>query len=193
MNLLSVKKNEGARPRIRELFRAADEAGAARIAAEERIEQLEGKRAELEASLPELGEAIKDREYDWRHCQARQEVGEATPEDVAAAEKALADATARLAAAKGKAEAMEDMIAEARNKIPSLKMAEETALKRPWEAISETMEPAVQEAAEILRRYYVSELNRFRFGISADIFLRRVVPLGEAVSIAQDLEQEYRA
>jgi chromosome segregation ATPase len=192
MKLRAVKKNDDARARIRELFRQADETKAARVAGEERIEQLERKRADLEASVPGLEKAVKDAEYDWRLSQARQEVGEAAAEDVATAEKAIDGATARLAEAKGKAEAMESLLAEAQNKLPSLKLAEGTALRRPWEAISEGMEPAVQEAAEVLRRFYVAELYRFHFGISADIFYRRIVPLGDAVTIAAELEQEYR-
>jgi chromosome segregation ATPase len=192
MKLRAVKKNDDARVRIQELFEAADEARAAREACEERIERLESARAELEASIPGLETVIKDAEYDWRLFQARQEVGEATPEDVATAEKAIDGATARLAEAKGKAEAMEDLLAEAQNSLPSLKLAEEAALRRPWEAISATMEPTVQEAVEVLRRYYVSELYRFRFGIAADVFLRRTIPLGDAVTIAAELEKEYR-
>lgn len=180
------------RVRIRELFEARDAAKAAHVAAEERIEQLERKRAELEASLLGLETAVKDREYDWRLSQVRLDVGEATPEAVATAEKAFDDADVLLKEAKGKLGAMEDMIADAQNQLPSLKLAEEAAARRPWDAISEQMGPDVQEAAAVIRRFYVSELNRAVFGIPADVFLRGVVGLGDVAAIAVVLEAEYR-
>jgi chromosome segregation ATPase len=192
MKLRAVKKNDDAREKVRELFEARDLAKAARTELEGRVERLTGKLKELESSLPGLRKSIKDREYDWRMAQAKLEVHESSQEDVDAAEKAIDDARAALEEAEGKIGATEDLIAEAQNRLPSLKIAEEAAARRPWAAISEQMGPDVREAAATIGRFYVAELNGSTFGISADIFLRRVVFLGDVANIARQLEEEYR-
>lgn len=192
--MIGIAKNQknASRARIRELFAARDAAVAARTAGEKRIEMLEEKIGELERSLPGRRQGIKDAEYSWRMAQAKVDVGEASPEDVAAAALAIDAATARLAEAEGKVEATEDLLGMARNQISLLTLAASSSMARPWAAISELMLPEVREAAALINKFYTVEINHIDV-VPGDVFHRQVVPLGDVSAIAGEIEKEFRA
>lgn len=185
------QETKAARMKIRELFEARDAARAALVAAEDRVQRLADQLNMLQASLPGLRGAIKDREYDWRREQIKQENGEGSPEAVGEAGKGLDSANSALEEAIARIPVMEGLIAEATNGIGALKIAAEAAARSPWAAISEEMTPAVRDAAALINRFYTVELNHVP-SVPGDVFHRKVIPLGDVANIARELEAAFR-
>lgn len=183
---------EGARQRIQDLFREADQAKQARVDAEARIEMLADKVKALDAALLPLREALKKAEYDWKLTLGRQEAHEATAEDVAAAEAGIDAAQKAIDISRATVEGTEDLLAQARNEFGILPIRQENALRAAWRAIVNDLDPEVAEAARIIRRHYVAEMNAAALPFQAEAYLVRVVSLGDVSGIARELEEEYR-
>ncbi len=183
--------NEEERQRIRSLFQAADEAQQARVDAEARIEMLVGKGKDLDAALPALQEALKKAEYAWKLALGGQEAHEATAEDVTAAEAGIDAAQRAIDLNRAAGEGVEDLLAQARNDYGILPIRQENALRAAWRAVAAELDPAVAEAARLIRRHYVAELNAAVIPFKAEVYLARIMELGDVVNIAGELEAEY--
>lgn len=191
MRLMAAKKDDG-RERIAELFRLADEAKQAFQDAEARAEKLDAKAKELDAELPALREALASAEYEWKLAMGRGAVGEGAAEAIAAAEGAIDAAQKKIDTNRATLTGVEDLLAQAINEAPGLGMRAENALAAAWRAVSDHLAPEAKAAAEVIRRFYVAELNALPGGVPMDTFLLRNVPLGDSPAIAVELEEEFR-
>lgn len=188
-----MKKDNG-REKIRELFRAADEAKQAHLDAEARAERLDAKAKELDADLPALRAALKTAEYDWKLAMGRGAVGEGAEEAIATTEAGIDAAQKAIDQNRATLAGVEDLLAQAINEAPGLGMRAEHALLAAWRAVSDHLEPEARPAAEMLRRFYAAEVNAIVSpeGVPPDAFLRRHVDLRGAHLVAIELEKEYR-
>ena len=186
------KQNGDTRARIAELFRAADGAKQAHLDADARIEKLTGKVKELNADLPPLRAALKTAEYDWKLAMGRGAAGEGGPEAIAATEAGIDAAQKAIDQNRATLVGVEDLLAQAINEAPGLGVAAEHALLVAWRAVSDHLKPGAREAAEVIRRFFVAELNAIPGGFATDNFLRSTIPLDGSPRIAAELEREYR-
>lgn len=188
------KQKDDARARIRELFRAADEAKQAHLDAEARTEKLDAKARELDAALPHLQEALKAAEYDWKLAMGRGAVGEGAAEAIVAAEAGIDAAQKAIDQNRATLVGVEDLLAQAINEAPGLGPRAGNALLAAWRAVSDHLEPEAKAAVEKLRRFYAAEINAIVSpeGVPPDAFLRRHVDLRGSHLVAVELEAEYR-
>lgn len=192
MTWTAKKQKDDARARIRELFRAADEAKQAHLDAVARVERLEAKVRELDADLPSLRGALKSAEHDWRLAMGRGAAGEGGAEAIAATEAGIDAAQRAIDVNRATLVGVEDLLAQAINEVPGLGQRAESALLAAWRAVSDHLASEVRAAAEVIRRFYVAELNALPGGVPMELFLRKTIPLYEVAQLAAELEAEYR-
>jgi chromosome segregation ATPase len=191
--IITKKKKDDARARIRDLFEARDRAKQAHAEARRRIGTLEGKAADLQAALPGLQEALKAAEYQWRLALGRQEAGEASAEDVFEAEKGIDDATRAITVNRETLAGVEDLLGEAQNKLPGLSLHAEHAGQAPWRAIATEMEAAAREAATTLERYRIARLNGDSYiSPTRERFFEVEIPPLSPAATSAEIEEEYR-
>jgi hypothetical protein len=191
MRVTAAVKDDG-RARIAELFRAADVAKQAHLDAEARAERLDATARKLDADLPALREALKAAEYDWKFAMGRGAAGEGGAEAIAAGEAGIDAAQKAIDANRATLEGVEDLLAQAINEAPGLGMRAEHARLASWRSVADHLKPEAAAAAEVIRRFYVAELNSLPGGVPMDTFLLRNVPLSGSPAIAVELEAEYR-
>jgi hypothetical protein len=188
------KQKDDARARIRELFRAADEAKQAHLDAVARTERLEAKAKELDANLLSLRGALKTAEYDWKLAMGRGAAGEGGAEEIATTEAAIDAAQRAIDVNRATLVGVEDLLTKAKNEAPGLGMRAEHALQGAWRAVADHLEPEAQAAAEKFRRFYAAEVNAIvgPVGVPPDAFLRRYIDLRGSHLVAVEIEKEYR-
>lgn len=191
--MTAAKKDDG-RARIRELFRAADEAKRVHLDAAARVKKLDATAKELDAALPSLRGVLKAAEYDWKLAMGRGAVGEAAAEAIAAMEAGIDAAQKAIDANRATLTGVEDLLAQAINEAPGLGMRAEHAVLVVWKALADNLEPAARAAVEPLRRFYSAQVNAIVSpeGVPPDAFLRRHVDLRGSHLVAAELEKEFR-
>lgn len=191
--LKNQKAQEGdAHARIRQLFKSADEATQAHLDAAGRVEKLGATAKKLDADLPFLRGALKTAEYNWKLAMGRGAVEEGGAEEIAATEAGIDAAQKAIDANRATLVGVEDLLAQAINEVPGLGMRAELALAAAWRAVSDRLAPEARAAAEVIRRFYVAELNALPGGVSMELFLRKTVPLYGVPQVAAELEEEFR-
>lgn len=188
------KQKDDARARIRELFRAADEAKTVHLDAVARVENLDATAKKLDADLPALRGALKTAEYDWKLAMGRGAAGEGGAEAIAATEAGIDAAQKAIDQNRATLVGVEDLHATALNEAPGLGIRAGNALLAAWRAVSDHLAPEARAAAEKFRRFYAAEINAIVSpeGVPPDAFLRRHIDLRGSHLVAAEIMEEYR-